>query len=439
MPGVGLWAGLVIRVNLVTVAGTPKPPTIVPQRLINEKAALDWLYGTQLFGMKLGLENTRRLLTALNLPARSQRVIHVAGTNGKGSVCTFMHTIMKEAGIHAGLFTSPHLIQFRERIRDSERLISSSELCAGITMIRELTLDWDPHPTFFEIALAIALDWYRQRELPWVILETGMGGRLDATNALTPAVSVITPIGFDHMQSLGHTLAAIAGEKAGIIKPGVPVVSAPQEPKALEVIQKIAAERDSPLTVIDAPLTCPLGLTGAHQGWNAAVAIAALRAAGFEFSDEVIREGLRKTEWPARFQRLDDHTILDGAHNAHAAKVLVEAWRQQFGDEKATVILGSSTGKDTAALLQELLPIAKRWILTGFRSHRAVPTATVATQLAELSTTEQPAEMLEAKDITDALEQSARYPERRLITGSLYFAGEVLAHRHSVVQEVSDQ
>ena len=186
----------------------------MPHRLTNEKAALDWLYGTQLFGMKLGLENTRKLLTALDLPASGQRIIHVAGTNGKGSVCTFMHTIMKEAGINAGLFTSPHLIQFRERIRDADRLISAIELCAGITMIRELTLDWDPHPTFFEIALAIALDWYRQRELPWVILETGMGGRLDATNAISPAVSVITPIGFDHMQSLGHTLSAIAGRTA---------------------------------------------------------------------------------------------------------------------------------------------------------------------------------------------------------------------------------
>jgi dihydrofolate synthase / folylpolyglutamate synthase len=411
----------------------------VPHRLANEKAALDWLYGTQLFGMKLGLENTRKLLTALNLPARGQRIIHVAGTNGKGSVCTFMHTILKEAGINAGLFTSPHLIQFRERVRDAERLISSAELCASITMIRELTLDWEPHPTFFEIALAIALDWYRQRNLPWLILETGMGGRLDATNAITPAVSVITPIGFDHMQSLGHTLAAIAGEKAGIIKPDVPVVSAPQEPEALEVIRRVAAERGSPLTVIEVPMTCPLGLVGAHQGWNAAVAVAALRAAGFEFSEEVIREGLRKTEWPARFQRLDERTILDGAHNAHAAKVLVEAWRQQFGEEKATIILGSSTGKDTAALLKELLPIAKRWILTGFRSHRAVPTSTVASQLSHLPTDAQASEVIEAKSIVEALEFAARFPERRLITGSLYFAGEVLAHRHSVAHEMSDQ
>ena len=408
----------------------------MPNRLINEKAALDWLYGTQLFGMKLGLENTRKLLTALDLPAHEQRIIHVAGTNGKGSVCTFMHTILKEAGINAGLFTSPHLIQFRERIRDAERLISSAELCAGITMIRELTLDWDPHPTFFEIALAIALDWYRQRDLPWVILETGMGGRLDATNAITPAVSVITPVGFDHMQSLGHTLTAIAGEKAGIIKPSVPVVSAPQEPEALEVIRSVAAERGSPLTVIDAPMTCALGLIGSHQGWNAAVAVAALRAAGFNFSDAVIREGLRKTEWPARFQRLDERTILDGAHNEPAAKVLVEAWRQQFGDEKATIILGSSTGKETAAILAELRPIAKQWILTGFRSHRAVPTVTVREKLARLAGD---ASVHEAAGIVEALEIAGRFPERRLITGSLYFAGEVLAHRHAMPHEMSDQ
>lgn len=408
----------------------------MPNRIANEKAALDWLYGTQLYGMKLGLENMQRLLTALNVPAAGQRIIHVAGTNGKGSVCTFMHTILKEAGVNAGLFTSPHLIQFRERIRDAERPISSAELCDEITMIRELTLDWDPHPTFFEIALGIAMDWYRKRSLPWVILETGMGGRLDATNALTPVVSVITPIGFDHMSSLGHTLAAIAGEKAGIIKPGVPVVSAPQEPEAMAVIQRVAAERGSPLTVVDAPLTCPLGLVGEHQGWNAAVAVAALRAAGFDLPDAVIREGLRKTEWPARFQRLDEHTILDGAHNEPAAKVLVAAWRQQFGDAKATVILGSSTGKDTSAVLRELRPIVGRWILTGFRSHRAVPTETVCGKLMQI---EPRAEVYEAARIADALEIAGRFPERRLITGSLYFAGEVLAHRHAVACEVSDQ
>ncbi|MBX7208938.1 MAG: bifunctional folylpolyglutamate synthase/dihydrofolate synthase [Verrucomicrobiaceae bacterium] len=405
-------------------------------RLQHEKDALDWLYGTQLYGMKLGLENMWKLLAALNVPPGGQRIIHVAGTNGKGSTCSFMHAMLKEAGVNAGLFTSPHLIEFRERIRDAERLISPAELCAGITMIRELTLDWDPHPTFFEIALGIAMDWYRKRGLSWVILETGMGGRLDATNALTPAVSVITPIGFDHMQSLGHTLAAIAGEKAGIIKPGVPVVSAPQEPEAMEVIRRVAAGLGSALTVVDAPLPCPLGLVGGHQGWNAAVAVAALRAAGFDFTDAVIREGLRKTEWPARFQRLDERTILDGAHNGHAARVLVAAWRQQFGGEKATIILGSSTGKDTSAVLQELRPIAKRWILTGFRSHRAVPTASVHGKLVQI---DPGAEVHEATAIAGALAIAERFPERRLITGSLYFAGEVLAHRHALACEVSDQ
>lgn len=405
-------------------------------RLQHEKAALDWLYGTQLYGMKLGLDNMRKLLAALDLPSPGQRIIHVAGTNGKGSTCSFMHAILTEARVTAGLFTSPHLIQFRERIRDSERMISSAELCEGITMIRDLTLDWDPHPTFFEIALGIAMDWYRKRELPWVILETGMGGRLDATNALTPVVSVITPIGFDHMSSLGHTLASIAGEKAGIIKPGVPVVSAPQEPEAMKVIQRVAAERGSPLTVVNAPLTYPLGLAGEHQGWNAAVAVAALRAAGFDMMEVVIREGLRKTKWPARFQRLDECTILDGAHNEPAAKVLVAAWRQEFRDEKATIILGSSTGKDTSAVLHELQPVAKRWILTGFRSHRAVPTSAVREKLFQI---DPKAEVHEAERIADALDIAARFTERRLITGSLYFAGEVLAHRHSVAHEVSDQ
>ena len=388
--------------------------------------ALEWLYGTQLFGMKLGLDNMRRLLSALDLPAPDQRFIHVAGTNGKGSTCAFMHSILREAGVNAGLFTSPHLIRFNERIRDGGREITSEEIEDGIGRLRTLCAGWDPHPTFFELTLALALDWFRSRENPWVILEVGLGGRLDATNVITPAVSVLTSIGMDHMQQLGDTLAQIATEKAGIIKPGVPVVSAPQEPEALAVIRAASLDARSRLTLVDSPCDLPLGLEGPHQRWNAAVAITALRAAGFDFPRHIIADGLKKTVWPGRFQRLDAQSriILDGAHNEPGARALAAAWQNEFPGERATIVFGGSTGKDTAATLRALAPVAERWIFTSFTSPRAQAAEIVRAALhADIS--KAPVEC--AADLQRALELASQHSERVLITGSLFFAGEVLA------------
>src|SRR5205814_6960329 len=193
------------------------------------REALAWLYGTQRFGIKLGLENVERLFHELNVPGKDQRIVHVAGTNGKGSVCAMIDSICRAAGYRTGLFTSPHLITYRERIRVNGEMIAPDEVAIGLTTIRDLIKAWDPHPTFFEITTALALDHFKANECELIVLETGLGGRLDATNALTPIVSVITPIGYDHEKWLGQTLEAIASEKAGIINARVPVVSAAQE------------------------------------------------------------------------------------------------------------------------------------------------------------------------------------------------------------------
>jgi dihydrofolate synthase/folylpolyglutamate synthase len=206
------------------------------------REALDWLYGTQRFGIKLGLENVERLLRELKVPGSNQRIIHVAGTNGKGSVCAMIDSICRVGGYRTGLFTSPHLVTYRERIRVNGQMIGTDEVASGLTTIRDLIKSWDPHPTFFEITTALALVHFKDAACDLLVMETGLGGRLDATNALTPVVSVVTPIGFDHEKWLGHTLEAIAGEKAGIIKAQVPVVSAPQEPAAENVIRARAAE-----------------------------------------------------------------------------------------------------------------------------------------------------------------------------------------------------
>lgn len=382
---------------------------------------LDWLYTTQMFGIKLGLDSVHRLLLELGLPRADMKFIHVAGTNGKGSTCAFLHSIMKVAGINAGLFTSPHLVHFGERIRDAERMISPVEIESGIAGLRDLVRDWEPHPTFFELAFVLALDWFARRDLEWIVLETGLGGRLDATNAITPVVSVITPIGWDHMQILGDTLAKIAAEKAGIIKAHVPFVTQTQDEEALDVLLATAREKQAPLTLVTEPCELPLGLAGPHQRWNAALALAALRAAGLDLPSEVLGEGLRQVEWPARFQRLRAGVILDGAHNLDAARVLAQTWREQFPHQKAVILFGAVAGKDITAVMRELAPLAAEWHFTHFDSPRAMS----AEELKNILGSSEVPVYCHA-NLHEALE-ATREASPRLITGSLYLAGEVLA------------
>ena len=395
----------------------------------DEKRLLDWLYSTQLYGVKLGLENTRKLMEALKLPPVGQKFIHVAGTNGKGSVCAFSHSLLKAAGINAGLFTSPHLIHFRERIRDAERMINPDEVAEELTALRDLVGIWDPHPTFFELTFALGLVWFAKRQSPWVVLETGMGGRIDSTNAIAaPAVTVITSVGMDHQGALGNTLTEIAKEKAGIIKPGIPVITIRQKPEAMEVISRVARERGSPLTVVTTPVRgYELGLKGQHQHWNAALAIAAVKAAGFKINDSVLTPGLKNVSWPARFQYLDQaqRLILDGAHNVDAAETLVRTWQHKFPGEKASIVFGAATNKDIRAVLRALQPIAARWHFTGFDS----PRSTEAGQLRELHHTLYGDHFPVATHDTpaEAMAAAQQHKERVLIAGSLYLAGEVLA------------
>ncbi|PYI77206.1 MAG: hypothetical protein DMF04_06860, partial [Verrucomicrobia bacterium] len=267
---------------------------------MNYGDALAWLYATQRFGIKLGLENIGRLLRSLGIAklqtpesARASRaisgasleslssyhIIHVAGTNGKGSVCAMIDAISRAASHRTGLFTSPHLISFRERIRVNGEMISKHDIACGLTEIRELVSDWEPHPTFFKIVTALGLQHFQKACCEIVVLETGMGGRLDATNAVASNASVITPIDFDHEKWLGHSIAQIAREKAGIIKPGVPVVSAPQREEAEIIIKQRAGECHAPLQFINEAWTkTKISLPGQHQNVNAAVAIASLRA-----------------------------------------------------------------------------------------------------------------------------------------------------------------
>ena len=389
------------------------------------REALSWLYGTQRFGIKLGLDNVERLLRELQLPGKDQQIIHVAGTNGKGSVCAMIDSICRAQGYRTGLFTSPHLVSYRERIRVAGEMIGEQEVADGLNAIRQQVVTWDPHPTFFEITTALALDHFKKSRCELVVLETGLGGRLDATNACVPVVSVLTPIGYDHQAWLGNTLEAIAGEKAGIIKRQVPVVSAQQEPAAEKVIRARAAECDAPLEFVDEPYTpSTVGLAGAHQKQNASLAIAALRRGGIALDESAIVGGLATVQWPARFQRWDERTIIDGAHNPAGAQVLAETWREQFGVERAALILAVLRDKDVAGIVRALAPIAERLILPSIRTERAIPPEEVA-QI--ISTTTPSLHYSITASLPAALETARATPGRILLTGSLHFAGEALA------------
>jgi dihydrofolate synthase/folylpolyglutamate synthase len=403
----------------------------VPRPPLTYKEALAWLYSLQRFGIKLGLENIERLLGELGLrSARASaktfgKVIHVAGTNGKGSVCAMIDSICRARGYRTGLFTSPHLVTFRERIRVNGDMISEDAVANGLTTIRNLVANWEPHPTFFEVVTALALKHFSDTNVEIAILETGLGGRLDATNAVQSEVSVITPIDLDHEKWLGKTISEIAAEKAGIIKPGIPVVSVSQRAEPEREIRARAAECGAPLEIVTKPYNeAPIALTGSHQKQNAALAIAALRAAKIAIDSSAIARGLSCIEWPARFQRWDERIIIDGAHNPAAACTLVETWRQIFGDQRATLILAILDDKNLRAICETLAPISEFVLLPKIRSERAAGPQ----ELAEVLDNTIPALPYSiTPSIDEALALARAKPNPILITGSLHFAGEVLA------------
>ncbi|MGI9239540.1 MAG: bifunctional folylpolyglutamate synthase/dihydrofolate synthase [Verrucomicrobiales bacterium] len=379
--------------------------------------ALDWLYGTQLFGMKLGLASVSELLAALGLPGEGVRFVHVAGTNGKGSVCAMSDAILREAGYRVGLFTSPHLVSYRERMVVNGEMLPEKVIAEGLTRIRELVSDWETHPTFFELTLALALLVFEQAGVEVVVLETGMGGRLDATNVVTPDVAVITPVALDHTQWLGETLELVAAEKAGIIKPGVPAVSSLQAEEVARVLEARADECGTDLLVVADAYAGELGLPGRHQRANASLALAALRAGGFDISGGAGERGLARVHWRARFQRVGERLVIDGAHNPAAAETTVATWREIFGGDEATVIFGAVESKDVQGVLDVLGGIAGRWVFTNVSSVRSLQ----ATDLAERVAGEAVVEV----DARAALE-AVGDDERVLVCGSLFLAGEVL-------------
>ena len=395
---------------------------------MNYDEAVAWLYASQLHGIKLGLENIQRLAEALEINVagpRAPKFLHVAGTNGKGSVCAMLDACCRAAGLRTGLFTSPHLITFRERIRLNGEMISEADVAEGLTKIRELAADWDHAPTFFEITTALALAWFQKQGAEVVALETGLGGRLDATNIVAPAVCVLTPIDLDHQQYLGESLREIAREKAGIIKPGVPAVSAPQADEVRTAFDGIAGERGTKVHYIDAPLEgLELALAGSHQPWNAALAVKTLALAGLTIPEEAIARGLREVSWPGRFQHVTPRFIIDGAHNPAAARRLAQTWREVYGDKRASLILGILRDKDMRGIFEALLPIAGRILAVPVANPRSATPQELAKVIGQVAPRQ---ECIAVRDLPAAIRIAQSMERRTLVTGSLFLAGEALA------------
>jgi dihydrofolate synthase / folylpolyglutamate synthase len=392
-------------------------------RLVNApyNAAIAWLFGTQNRGVKLGLENVYRLLADMGNPQNELRFIHVAGTNGKGSVCAMADSICRFAGLRSGLFTSPHLIRFNERIQVNGVPIDDDAIVRGIQRVRA-HIDEERHPTFFEITTALALDYFRAQRVDLVVLETGLGGRLDATNVVRPLVSVLTSIDLDHQHWLGDSLSKIAAEKGGIIKPGTPVLSGPQFPEVRAALEQIAASRSAPITFAETPIKgLPVGLQGSHQRMNAAIAKAALAQAGVQVSPVALAKGLAQVYWPGRFQRIDDQMILDGAHNPAAIARLIQTWNECVAQECASILFGGLRDKDLETMIATLSPLAARFFIVPVRSQRTAST----TEIERLVPRRIPA--TRCAGAREALNLARRFEDRILVTGSLFLAGEILS------------
>lgn len=399
--------------------------------------AVRFLYDLQLHGTKLGLENTRRLADLAGRPHERLRFLHVAGTNGKGSTCALLESIYRAAGARVGLYTSPHLVSFRERLQVNRQPIAEADV---VRLVGEMQLylarfPAGHTPTFFEVVTVMALRYFAEAGCDLVVWETGLGGRLDATNIVTPLASIITPIGLDHQPWLGDTLARIAAEKAGIIKPGVPVFTAVQTPEALAVLRAAAALAGAPLTEVRPEDTrrppldqLTLPLPGPHQRLNAALALAVARglAAPLPVSEAALRTGLQTVHWPGRLQilpRSDGRVdVLDGAHNPDGAAALAAALEELFPGCLPVLILGVLRDKDWPAMCRVLAPRARSIYLVPVASARsAAPEELVAACAAA----HPGVRLTVCHSLAEALRLSDAEPYR-LITGSLYLVGEAL-------------
>ncbi len=393
--------------------------------------AVQFLYELRLFGMKLGLENTRQLAASVGDPHLRLRFIHVAGTNGKGSTCAMLEGIYRAAGLRVGLFTSPHLVSFSERIQVNRQLISREDVSRLTAQIQAIidSLGKEAHPTFFEAVTIMALIYFAEQKCDLVVWETGMGGRLDSTNIVTPLACAITNVQLDHQKWLGHTIAEIAAEKAGIVKPGVPVITTAEDADALAVISEIAQRLCSPLKLVSRTHEdFEVALYGEHQKANAALAVAVARilAPKIPVSESAIKEGLKTAQWPGRMQVVEQSggriIALDGAHNPAGAQTVAATLQSRFAGRRPALVLGAMCDKDCGGICAILAPLATKIFISPIPSERGADPQWLADLCRQANAI---APITICSSIAEAIAQTAAEPFV-VVTGSLHLIGDAM-------------
>ncbi len=426
--------------------------------LTDYNKTVNYLYSLQKHGIKLGLANTNRLMQLLGHPQKSFRSIHVAGTNGKGSTASAIASILHATGLKVGLFTSPHLVSFTERIKINNLQISEPDVIKLAYEVHQVTGSEDFNPTFFEFITAMALHYFSSNSVDWAVIETGMGGRLDATNIVSPDITIITNISLDHSEFLGKSISEIAFEKAGIIKPHVPVVTAADIPDAISQLSDTAESKGSELHLYNREfqgslismndkcitfdyqgynyyenLSAPV--TGKYQLYNSCLAIRAseiLSQSGLPVKDASVRTGLQNLRLEGRLEWFSQAPpiILDGAHNAEAAKSVADSIKEIFTDKEIVVIAGIMDDKDIKGILKPLLQIADSMILTKAKYDRAASPKKLREIISEIAKSDM--QQVTATTIyTGSVKEAIHIAKKQhkdntiiLITGSFYTTGE---------------
>ncbi|WDP89242.1 MAG: bifunctional folylpolyglutamate synthase/dihydrofolate synthase [Desulfobacter sp.] len=421
---------------------------------ISYEQCLDKIYKLGRFGIKLELDTILNILRFLNNPQKNYKVVHVAGTNGKGSTATYIASILRQAGFRTGIYTSPHLVRFNERITVDGKEISDDDVVKAYEAVNAVDIG-KRRATFFEIATAMAFYQFSKEKVDWAVIETGMGGRFDATNVIKPQVSVITNLSIEHTEYLGSTIKDLAREKGGIIKPNTPVVTAVSQPSGIEMLETIAKENKAPLfrfkkdfSIRKTPnkktyafqgihntykdLVKPL--PGDHQRENLSLALAACelifdhnkgRDERYTVSPELVREGLSNARWPGRLEKIMDEplVILDGAHNLKAAQVLGKYLAGRLGDKKLTLVVGILDDKPHEEMLAHLAPLAHRVIITKAKIDRSLETEVLEKAVKKFFK----GETTIIEDVKEAVSHAISTSSKEdavCIAGSLYVAGE---------------
>ena len=410
--------------------------------------ALSYIHSICWKGSKLGLDRTRELLGKLNDPQKELKFIHIAGTNGKGSTAAMLSSILEEAGYRVGLYTSPFINRFNERMQVNHQPIPDEELAALTEYVRPYADAMADSPTEFELITALAMVWFARQKCDIVVLEVGMGGELDSTNIIdVPEAAVIAAMGLDHVKELGPTMADIARAKAGIIKEGGRVVSYGGNPEADEVIAAVCRARNASLCQPDFSAIVPgdfslegqtfsykgwrglrIPLVGAYQMNNAAVVletVEVLRQRGWSVSDEAVRKGLADTRWPARFEvlRRDPVFIVDGGHNPHGIRATAESLRRLFPGRKITFVTGVMADKDVEHILGLIVPLAEQFFTVRPDNPRAMDAGELAARIEAMG-----AKATACASVRDGVDRAIQAEGPHGVAcalGSLYMSGEV--------------